>query len=99
MADPGDTAALCNDTKSHIAYEAGQPADPDVEAGSVIGEEPTTIHGEELGEDGEPKEEGEAGTPAAEGTEGDGTSSQRKSESKIPFVYMIVSNSEVFVIG
>ena len=89
MADPGDTAALCNDSKSHIAYEAGQPGDPDVEAGSVIGEEPTTIQGDELTQDREDQVEGEE---TAAGTEvPEETSEQRKLESKVPFVYMIVS--------
>ena len=81
MADQGDTAALCNDTKTHIPYDPGQPTDPDIEAGSVIGEEPTSQ--EDIAEEEEVEgEEGEAGA---------GSEEEPKGESKVPFIYMIVS--------
>lgn len=73
MVDPGDTDALCNDSKSQLVYESSQqPCDE--ESGSVIREEPTSCS------DVVPPEDGEEGE----------TQSQRPSESKVPFMYMMV---------
>ena len=92
MADPGDTAALCNDTKSHIQYDQpGQPADLSTAGeledggGSVIGEEPLAATQSILNEGGEEGENGEEAS--GEAAEGD----QAKAESKVPFIYLIVS--------
>ncbi|KAF2360047.1 hypothetical protein FHG87_009199 [Trinorchestia longiramus] len=86
MADPSDTAALCNDARG-TAFDQGQPTDLDIEAGAVIGEEPTSLGDDPNTEktvDGEPKEEEEDGETAnAEAT-------QNKTEFKVPFVYLIV---------
>lgn len=64
MADPGDTAALCNDSKSRGVFEEGQPADLDLEAGTVIGEEPTSLgHDAVLDKSAEGEQEGQIFMP------------------------------------